>query len=300
LESGVFCNALVGKRGVTAHPLAALLPPLPLQEFEALKENIALLGLLHPIVVNERGEILDGIHRWRACRQLGIEPSTVPFASLMGSNGERPPVSEVEFIFSANVNRRHLTNDQRTALYTAFLPEIQTASRLRLIEGCKKGGEATARLRLPGNHTEAEEKSNSLGATFEMGESPGKLRDRNLTRTRFKEVAGVGARKAARAIRLFNADPRLLEPVIQGKETLLEATRRFETAGFPANVGSPIKTKCRAKPQKRLLSTDELWIRVERWNDFHIGRLLRGINPTQHRDVLLQVGTYCYDLIDKV
>jgi hypothetical protein len=142
---------------LVAHPLASRFPPLPLQEFEALKENIALLGLLHPIVVNERGEILDGIHRWRACRQLGIEPSTVQLAQLVGSNGDKPP--EVEFIFSANVNRRHLTNDQRAAIYTAFLPEIQTASRLRLIEGCKKGGEATARLRLPGNHTEAEEKS---------------------------------------------------------------------------------------------------------------------------------------------
>jgi hypothetical protein len=278
---------------LVAHPLASRFPPLPLQEFEALKENIALLGLLHPIVVNERGEILDGIHRWKACTQLEIEPATIQLASLLSSNGERPPVSEVEFIFSANVNRRHLTNDQRTAIYTAFLPEIQAASRLRLIEGCKKGGEVTARLKLLGARTD--DKSNSPDATLTTGEPPWKEHDRNLTRNQFKDLAGVGARKAARAIRLFNVDPRLLEPVISGEQTLLEAARKFETAGFPANVGSPIKTKRSAKAQKPLLSTNELWTRVERWNNFHIGRLLRGIHPHHHRDVLLQVANFCYE-----
>jgi hypothetical protein len=269
---------------LVAHPLASRFPPLPFQEFEALKENISLLGLLHPIVINERGEILDGIHRWKACTQLGIEPATIQLASLLGTNGER--ISETKFIFAANVHRRHLTNDQRAAIYTAFLPEIQADSNARLFEGCKKGGLATARLRLPGDHTE--EESNSPDATLTTGEPftierfepRWKEHERNLTRTRFKEVAGVGARKAARAIKLFNADPRLLEPVISGEQTLLEAsrkfeetTRRLETSSSHTTAG---KTGCEAKVKKRLLSSIELWAHLEHWNNFHVCRLLKG------------------------
>ena len=42
-----------------------------LGDLEALARSIADLGLLHPIVVNQRGELLAGQRRLEACRLLG-------------------------------------------------------------------------------------------------------------------------------------------------------------------------------------------------------------------------------------
>jgi len=58
-----------------------VLPELTPIEYEALKSDIAQRGVLVPIDVDEKGEILDGHHRVRAWNELqegGIEvPSAV-------------------------------------------------------------------------------------------------------------------------------------------------------------------------------------------------------------------------------
>jgi DNA modification methylase len=48
------------------------LPPLTAEQFEALKGDIALHGVLVPVVLDaESGELVDGHHRVRACEELG-------------------------------------------------------------------------------------------------------------------------------------------------------------------------------------------------------------------------------------
>ena len=56
-----------------AHPLADLLPTISDTDLTALAEDIAANGLNHPIVMHD-GMILDGRHRYRACRQVGVTP----------------------------------------------------------------------------------------------------------------------------------------------------------------------------------------------------------------------------------
>lgn len=52
-----------------------VMPPLSIEEYEALKADIAKRGVLIPIEVDaDTGEILDGFHRLRACQELGITP----------------------------------------------------------------------------------------------------------------------------------------------------------------------------------------------------------------------------------
>lgn len=52
-----------------------LMPPLRLEEYEALKADIAKRGVLVPIVVDvDTGQVIDGFHRLRACQELGIKP----------------------------------------------------------------------------------------------------------------------------------------------------------------------------------------------------------------------------------
>jgi ParB-like chromosome segregation protein Spo0J len=54
------------------HELALLFPKMDQAAFDELVDDIREHGVHHPVVLHE-GHILDGIHRWIACRQLGIE-----------------------------------------------------------------------------------------------------------------------------------------------------------------------------------------------------------------------------------
>lgn len=86
-----------------------LLPDLTDDEYQALKDNIATFGVLHPVVVDEDGNIIDGHHRVRACDELGIDyPKTI----LPGLTEQQ----KLEQSLSFNLARRHLTPEQKQAL----------------------------------------------------------------------------------------------------------------------------------------------------------------------------------------
>ena len=53
-------------------PLAMLFPPMLDEDFDKLVSSIQEQGLLEPITLYQ-GEIIDGRHRYKACKQLGIE-----------------------------------------------------------------------------------------------------------------------------------------------------------------------------------------------------------------------------------
>ena len=86
-----------------------LIPPLPKSDYDELKKSIQTDGLYHGITVNEKNEILDGHHRYRACQDLGIEFKTdiKKFDSQF---------AEKRFVIKSNFTRRHLEIYQRAAL----------------------------------------------------------------------------------------------------------------------------------------------------------------------------------------
>ncbi len=55
------------------------LPPMTDEEYSALKSSISQHGVMNPILVDERGNVIEGRQRQRACRELGIKnyPRTV-------------------------------------------------------------------------------------------------------------------------------------------------------------------------------------------------------------------------------
>ena len=88
------------------HPIADEQPLLSDSDFESLKEDIRKNGLLVPIVPDENGLLLDGRHRLRACKELGIpvwlsEP-------VSGTDEHKRAIAD-----SLNYERRHLTESQR-------------------------------------------------------------------------------------------------------------------------------------------------------------------------------------------
>jgi hypothetical protein len=88
------------------HEVATLFPPMGEEEFTRFVADIQQRGLLEPIWTFQ-GKIVDGVHRYRACQQLGIEPR---YQEWDGHG------SLVHFVVSRNLQRRHLTAGQRAML----------------------------------------------------------------------------------------------------------------------------------------------------------------------------------------
>ncbi|MGP8064523.1 MAG: ParB N-terminal domain-containing protein [Acidimicrobiales bacterium] len=86
---------------LTDHPLAALIPQMSDDEYAALQNDIEERGLIEPLLTYE-DRILDGRHRYRACKALDIEPKTKVY------RGDDP----VGHVIALNVKRRHLSASQ--------------------------------------------------------------------------------------------------------------------------------------------------------------------------------------------
>jgi hypothetical protein len=105
-------------------PWYQFLPAMTDDEFLALKQSIADHGFRAecPVIMTTDGRILDGHHRARACVELGIEPPTVVVDIAEDDRWD--------YVFDANVTRRHLTAAQRREMaeqYVARHPAAPTA-----------------------------------------------------------------------------------------------------------------------------------------------------------------------------
>jgi hypothetical protein len=105
---------------LTAHPLANLFPLMNHTDFTALRDDIAAQGLLEPLWLYE-GQILDGRNRYKACKELGIQPQVRTY------EGADP----LGFVLSMNLVRRHLNESQR-ALVAADVATMRQGERTDL------------------------------------------------------------------------------------------------------------------------------------------------------------------------
>ena len=85
------------------HPVAALFPMLADDELDELAADIRERGLLHPVVLDTDGRVLDGRNRLAACGRAGIEPAFTTY------DGEDP----AGYALAVNVSRRNLRPSQR-------------------------------------------------------------------------------------------------------------------------------------------------------------------------------------------
>jgi ParB-like nuclease domain len=116
------------------HPIADLFPMMTDEELADLAADIKANGLIHAIVVDKDGAIIDGRNRDRACEIAGVEPTTVPF------DGDDPRA----YIIAANVCRRHLTKGQQAMAVAMIYPVPEKGGR-----GKKKTMDETSTLFSP-------------------------------------------------------------------------------------------------------------------------------------------------------
>jgi len=167
------------------HPAASILPELSQDDYMELKEDIRARGLIEPIL-KKRIEIMDGRHRFRACRELRMEPR---FTEYDGDD-------EVAEIISRNILRRHLTADQRVAVLAKLKGEILSReAKARMKAGRSAGG---------------------------LNSAQGAGRAHQL----LAKQAHVGDYTARSALSVAKYSPELLDEVIEGKRRLSDARRK--------------------------------------------------------------------------
>ena len=138
------------------HPAAEIFPLMSEKEFESLCENVRSRGLLEPIWTF-KGRIIDGRNRYNACLRTGIEPR---FREWDGVG------SLIEFVISLNLERRMLTDWQRS-MVAAKLVSIRQGERTDLSPDGDKLSQADAAglLRVSKRSVERAGKINSDGIT---------------------------------------------------------------------------------------------------------------------------------------
>ena len=102
-----------GEADVIATTYQAL-PDLDAAAYELLRADIAARGVLVAVEVDEAGAILDGHHRVRACRELGIADWPVVVRSGWTEAAKR------EHAILLNLARRQLTREDRRAAELAL------------------------------------------------------------------------------------------------------------------------------------------------------------------------------------
>jgi len=84
------------------HAIANIFPLMEGEEYGLFVDDIEKRGLQEPIVLYE-GKILDGRNRYRACKELKLQPAVKQYT------GNDP----LGYVLSANFHRRHLNESQR-------------------------------------------------------------------------------------------------------------------------------------------------------------------------------------------
>lgn len=179
--------AVIG--GFKVHPLASRFPLIVGKEFDDLVESIRHARTVTPVELHG-GLLIDGRNRVRAVEELRRQGVEVAMPTVEW----RPVGNETveEHIYASNVHRRHLTDDQRAALGTVFLPMIRERRRER--QAATQFGAAG---RPPAAHVSAPPAERSDAAR-----RPSREKDEASTVGQFAAMCKIGLHKARQAVAL--------------------------------------------------------------------------------------------------
>lgn len=217
--------ARVAVSALRLHPLAARVPEMRPAEWRAFLEDVRQRGILEPLRVAEDGlTVLDGRHRLRAARELGL-------AEAPADPADCEPGGETGYMLRAALHRRHLSDDQR-AILGARLADALGAER--------RQEKARAAIRSRWEGAEPEVAPDTPGITPVPGVSA-----QPKAREIVARELGVSERRLSVARELSRNAPDLAAQVEAGKLPLLvaktQATRRAAVADLAdrTQVGLP-------------------------------------------------------------
>lgn len=105
------------------------------KDYLALKEDIALRGIIVPVEVDEQGNILDGHHRVRAWRELKAEGriNGADYARIVRAGMSEP--EKRNHVRALNLIRRHLTKERQTQVMAEMRQDGMTCEAIALATG---------------------------------------------------------------------------------------------------------------------------------------------------------------------
>jgi DNA modification methylase len=95
-----------------------VLPELDAEEYRALKEDIRENGIIVPITVDGDGQIIDGHHRFKAARELGIENPPMQVRDDLDGDAKR------SLAWRLNMQRRHVDGSTKKDLIRDRIEEL--------------------------------------------------------------------------------------------------------------------------------------------------------------------------------
>jgi len=103
-------NTSLDMRDILINPVYELMvPPHSKEKYEELKQSINENGLYEPIIINTENEILDGHHRFKACKEVNV----IPRYQIKQFDTDE---DERLYVIETNLYRRQLTVFQEVEL----------------------------------------------------------------------------------------------------------------------------------------------------------------------------------------
>ena len=209
----------------TNETISNLIPEMTEKEYLDLKTSIDEEGIRHAIDINADNTILDGRHRVRACKSLGIESIKCNRHDLSGSE-------VIKFVVDTAVQRRSLSSTQKLDIILNsedVIKELVTRARDNKAEAIKKANESNPK-----------HKNDGFGS---LEPKPSKPTDTNAE---LGKLAGVSKATVTRAKKIKKENPEAYEKIIRG-----ESNWRREYDNLPSvrktESESPIKNTPKQK-----------------------------------------------------
>jgi ParB-like chromosome segregation protein Spo0J len=148
----------------TKEEYISLIPPLSTNEYELLKKSIRENGLHVAIIVNQNGIILDGVHRYLACKELGV-----PIKYITRQFND--PSEEKLFRIEVNLRRRQLNAYQKIEVGYHLEKILRENAKTRMSLGGVIVGLGNARQ----FNSNENERVASIEATLQLNDEKGKV-----------------------------------------------------------------------------------------------------------------------------
>lgn len=186
--------------------LSELVPEMTRPEYSNFIESVKLSGIQTPIHIRTDLTILDGRHRVRACKQLGIKQIDVIVHDLDKSQS-------INFVRDTAIERRNLTSAQRIDII------LRSSDLIDEIVGQAKSNQ----------------NGSFKGNQFKKVVLESKDSDTTTGRTNIKlaELAKTSMASVQRMRKVKNESPELYDQVVKGEKTIRGAYNELPTTVTP-------------------------------------------------------------------
>ena len=199
----------------TNETISNLIPEMTEKEYLDLKTSIDEEGIRHAIDINADNTILDGRHRVRACKSLGIE-------SIKYNRYDLNESEAIKFVVDTAVQRRSLSSTQKLDIILNsedVIKELVTRARDNKAEAIKKANESNPKHKIDGLASPDAQrlKTKKTDVNVELG-----------------KLAGVSKATVTRTKKIRKENPEGYEKILNGESSVYEEYNKIKSKKEPS------------------------------------------------------------------